>query len=80
MALAGLTARQLGLGGEQIDEIRRAAELHDVGKDAILNKPGPLTDSEWAFVLRHTVIGERILRHAPALHPVAALVRASHER
>ena len=82
--LARLTARRLGLGGEEIDEICRAAELRDIGKaaipDAILDKPGPLTDAEWAFVRRHTVIGERILRRAPALYPVAALVRASHER
>ena len=63
---------------------RRAAELHDIGKmaipDAILNKPGPLDEEEWAFMRRHTVIGERILAAAPALEPVARLVRASHER
>ena len=61
----------------------RAAELHDVGKmaipDEILHKPGPLTDDEWAFVRQHTIIGERILSAAPALLPVAKLVRASHE-
>ena len=61
----------------------RAAELHDVGKmaipDEILHKPGPLTDEEWAFVRQHTIIGERILSAAPALLPVAKLVRASHE-
>jgi HD-GYP domain-containing protein (c-di-GMP phosphodiesterase class II) len=48
--------------------------------DAILNKPGPLDDEEWAFMRRHTVIGEEILAVAPALQHVASLVRASHER
>jgi HD-GYP domain-containing protein (c-di-GMP phosphodiesterase class II) len=64
--------------------VRRAAELHDVGKvgipEAILRKAGPLTAEEWAFVRAHTVIGERILTAAPALRRVAGYVRASHER
>ncbi|MGZ4165323.1 MAG: bifunctional diguanylate cyclase/phosphohydrolase [Solirubrobacteraceae bacterium] len=82
--LATRVARRLGLGGEDLDEIARAAELHDVGKvgipDAILNKPTGLTDSEWGFIHQHTILGERILHGAPALRPVARLVRASHER
>src|SRR5918994_6514471 len=56
---------RLSLLSEELDEVVRAAELHDVGKmaipDEILHKPGPLTDSEWAFVRQHTIIGERIL-------------------
>ena len=76
--------RRLGLQGEQLDVLARAAELHDVGKiaipDAILNKPGPLDEQEWRFMRRHTVLGERILTAAPALRPVARLVRSSHER
>src|SRR6185437_6441840 len=48
--------------------------------DAILNKPNGLTDGEWAFIHQHTILGERILHGAPALRPVARLVRASHER
>ncbi len=74
----------LGLEGEALDNLRRAAELHDVGKmaipDEILDKPGPLDETEWAFVRRHTIIGERILAAAPALADVAHIVRASHER
>jgi diguanylate cyclase (GGDEF)-like protein len=81
---AAATARQLGLTGELVDEVARAAELHDIGKiaipDTVLDKPGPLDDGEWALMRQHTVIGERILLAAPALKPVAALVRASHER
>ena len=81
--LARAVGRELGMGNEELDELTRAAELHDVGKiaipDAILNKPSPLSDEEWAFVRRHTIIGERILAAAPALRPVASLVRFSHE-
>jgi diguanylate cyclase (GGDEF)-like protein len=84
MALARGVARRLGLPIEDRDIVARAAELHDIGKmaipDAILNKPGPLDDREWRFMRRHTIIGEDILNVAPALQPVAALVRASHER
>ncbi len=75
---------RLGLKAEELDDVRRAAELHDVGKsavpDAILAKPGPLDEREWEFVRQHTLVGERILRAAPALHSVAKLVRSSHER
>jgi diguanylate cyclase (GGDEF)-like protein len=82
--LAEAVGRHLGLEGEALDHVRVAAELHDVGKvaipDAILNKPGPLDDKEWAFMRRHTLIGERIVAAAPALGAVAKLVRASHER
>ncbi len=82
--LAVLVGRELGMTVEQLDELHRAAELHDVGKaaipDAILNKPGPLADDEWMFMRRHTLVGERILAVAPALMPVALLVRSSHER
>ena len=82
--LATVIGQRLGMSPEELDELRRAAELHDIGKaaipDAILNKPGPLNDEEWTFMRRHTVIGERILAAAPALAPVAELVRSSHER
>jgi two-component system, cell cycle response regulator len=82
--LALAVGRELGMAAEQLDELARAAELHDVGKIAIpeeiLRKPGPLDDDEWAFVRSHTVIGERILSAAPALRPVARIVRSTHER
>ena len=68
---------------EALDEVARAAELHDIGKmavpDAILDKPGPLDHDEWSFMRRHTLIGESILSASPTLVPVAKLVRASHE-
>lgn len=82
--LAGVVGRRLGMDAEALDVLTRAAELHDIGKmavpDAILEKPGPLDDEERAFMRRHTVLGQRILDAAPAMRPVAALVRSSHER
>src|SRR3954447_9889867 len=82
--LAGAVARRLGLDRGQVEEVRIAAELHDVGKvaipDAILEKAGPLDDTEWEFMRRHTIIGERIIRAPPALAGVAKIVRSSHER
>jgi two-component system cell cycle response regulator len=75
--------RKLDMDDGELLALRSAGALHDIGKlavpDAILSKVGPLTEAEWEFVRRHTVIGERILRAAPALAPVAPLVRASHE-
>jgi two-component system cell cycle response regulator len=74
----------MGMSDEEIDHLLQAAELHDVGKmaipDAILKKPGPLDSEEWQFIRGHTVIGERIVSAAPALAPVALLIRSSHER
>jgi diguanylate cyclase (GGDEF)-like protein len=82
--LAERTAARLGLTPAETERIRLAAELHDVGKaaipDAILLKPGSLTEEEWSFVRRHTVIGERIVRAAPSLAHTAELVRWHHER
>jgi two-component system, cell cycle response regulator len=82
--LAIAVGRRLGMPEESLPELLHGAELHDVGKiglpDSILRKPGPLDDDEWAFMRRHTIIGERFLLAVPALRNVAALVRSSHER
>jgi diguanylate cyclase (GGDEF)-like protein/putative nucleotidyltransferase with HDIG domain len=82
--LAERTAERLGLEGDELERVRQAARLHDIGKvaipDAILSKPGVLDVAEWAFMRRHTLIGARIVAEAPALEAVAELVRASHER
>jgi diguanylate cyclase (GGDEF)-like protein len=82
--LARDVGRRLGLIPEQVDETMRAAKLQDVGMmaipDAILAKPGPLNEDEWAYIRKHTVVGERIVAAAPPLLPVAKLVRSSHER
>ena len=82
--LAESLAERLGLSRGEVMRTRLAASLHDIGKmaipDEILEKAGPLTDEEWKFVRRHTLVGERILLAAPALSHVAGIVRSSHER
>src|SRR4051794_300916 len=82
--LAVAVGRQLGLPAEQLDEVARATELHDIGKMAvpepILSKDGPLDDDEWDLVRQHPIVSERILGRAPALRPVGRIVRAARER
>jgi HD-GYP domain-containing protein (c-di-GMP phosphodiesterase class II) len=81
--LAGQVAERLGIEGEELAQLRYAAALHDIGKvaipDGIITKPGPLDDEEWAFIHRHTLIGERIVGAAPSLAAAARLVRSTHE-
>ncbi len=83
-SLAGATARRLGLSADELDEVTRGAELRDLGKiavpDAILHKSEPLDEAERQIIREHTIVGERILAGAPALRPVAKIVRSSHER
>ena len=82
--LAAVVASRLALVGEELDVVQRAAELHDIGKlaipDEILHKAAPLSESEWRFMRQHPLIGERIVAAAPALRPVARLVRCTPER
>ena len=82
--LATKVACRLGVVGDALEEISRAAQLHDIGKvaipDKILNKPTSLNQSDWQCIHNHTILGESILDGAPALRGVARLVRASHER
>src|SRR3954469_9963655 len=81
--LAADVAARMGIDGEELVQLRHAAALHDIGKvaipDAIITKPGPLDADEWAFIRRHTLIGERIVAAAPSLAPAARLVRSTHE-
>ena len=82
--LCEAVGQRLGLSEEELTPVVQAASLHDVGKaaipDTILNKPGKLDESEWAFIRQHTLIGERILGVAPALSRAAKIVRSTHER
>ena len=83
-SLAHAVARRFELNTEQVDEVTKAAELHDIGKmavpDAILEKPASLDEREREMIRQHTVVGERILAVAPALRKIGKLVRYSHER
>jgi putative two-component system response regulator len=78
-------ARELGLDLQTQAQIKLGGELHDIGKigvrEAVLQKPGPLTEDEYLHVMGHTSVGEQIL--APLLkdHPVVlSVVRSHHER
>lgn len=77
-------ARELRLEPERIEQVRRAALLHDVGKLAIpkeiLNKNGPLDPEEWEVIRRHPEESERIVSRIASLHPLLPAVRHHHER
>ncbi len=83
-ALSAQTAERLGLPGEIVLRCRLGGWLHDVGKaaipQAILTKPGPLDDGEWAAIHTHPALGEAIVRDIAALRDAAPAVRHHHER
>ena len=84
--MSALLARQLGLADSHVALIRRAAELHDVGKigvpDAILLKIGKLTPEEFEIVKTHTSIGARILAGGkfPLMRLAEEIAFTHHER
>jgi diguanylate cyclase (GGDEF)-like protein len=77
-------ARQLQLSDAEIDRLRVAALLHDVGKVAvpeeILEKPSALTSAEWRTVVQHPRIGQVILEQAAALKDAVPIILHHHER
>ncbi|MEA2481237.1 MAG: hypothetical protein QOJ07_3159 [Thermoleophilaceae bacterium] len=81
---AEAAAWRLGLEAGEVDVLRRAALLHDLGRVAVSNaiwdKPGPLGDSEWEQVRLHPHWTERVLVRCAALAPLAELAGADHER
>jgi HD-GYP domain-containing protein (c-di-GMP phosphodiesterase class II) len=82
MAIA--VGRRLGLDDRALRDVQYAAVLHDIGKIGIpgyiLNKPDKLTDTEFAAMAEHTIIGERIISHIEHLAPIAGMIRSAHER
>ena len=77
-------AEKLNLSDKKRETIEYAALLHDVGKigieDAILRKPGPLTEGEYIIVKQHPVIGFDIVSKVDFLKEIAGLIRSHHER
>jgi putative nucleotidyltransferase with HDIG domain len=77
-------AKEMGLGDLELDALRAAALLHDVGKLAvpeyIISKPGRLTPGEFEKMKTHTVIGAEIVEQIGFPYPVAPIVRARHEK
>ncbi|HEX2232170.1 MAG TPA: diguanylate cyclase [Thermoleophilaceae bacterium] len=82
--MATEVARAMGLDEREVERVRGAALLHDIGKvgipDDILRKGTELTEPEWRTMREHPIIGERIVRTIPGLGPVARIVRHEHER
>jgi putative nucleotidyltransferase with HDIG domain len=83
--LASTLGAELGISGVENEALPWAALLHDLGKlgipAAALSKHGPLSDAEWVEMRRHPTIGaEMLVSLSPQLEPIAAGVRAHHER
>lgn len=82
--LAVAVGERLGMGADELEDLRFGGIFHDIGKiavpDGILLKPEPLSDEERAVIERHTIVGQRILAPVPNMEGVGRLVRASHER
>ena len=76
-------ARLLGLNEKQIDLIRKAGLLHDIGKLGIpmeiLTKPGRLTREEYEIVKKHAALGADLVKDSPSLRPIASIIRHHHE-
>ena len=77
-------ARRLGYEGDELDAVEVGALLHDIGKigipEAIIRKPGPLNDDEWAIMKEHPLISEHILAECDLSPIVLQVARSSHER
>jgi putative nucleotidyltransferase with HDIG domain len=77
-------ARKLGFSEEELTHIRRGALLHDMGKmaipDEILQKPGPLNETEWEKMRRHPIYAYEMLSPISYLHPALEIPLCHHER
>lgn len=84
--VSALIADKLGLSSEEVETIRLASPLHDIGKvgipDNILNKPGKLTEDEWAIMATHAELGEHILKDSnrPVVKSGAIIAAQHHEK
>ena len=81
---AGVLGDTLGLPSSARRDLHYGSLLHDIGKigipDAILNKPGKLTDAEWEIMRRHPEIGTRMVAGVEFLRPALPIILAHHER
>jgi HD-GYP domain-containing protein (c-di-GMP phosphodiesterase class II) len=82
--LAAEAGTRLGIGDQEVNLLRRAGLLHDLGRLGISNtvwdKPGPLSDPELERVRLHPYLTERMLSLSPALAPLGAVAAQHHER
>jgi putative two-component system response regulator len=81
---AGILAKPFDLRPDEMETLELGALMHDVGKigipDAVLNKPGKLTDEEHRIIQLHPTYADQILRRAPELDLVRQVVVHHHER
>ncbi len=77
-------AREMSMDEDQIERVRIAGKLHDLGKigirDDILLKPGPLNEEEWKILKLHPIIGAEILSPIQSLSDIIPAIRNHHER
>jgi putative nucleotidyltransferase with HDIG domain len=82
--LSRLVGMELGLDEEELEWLVHGALLHDLGKlavaDAILEKPGTLTEEEWKVVKRHPEVGARMIEPLESLSGAVPMIRHHHER
>jgi HD-GYP domain-containing protein (c-di-GMP phosphodiesterase class II) len=82
--LAGATARSIGLPAAEVAATRRAGYVHDIGLHGVpvtvLNKPGPLSATEWERLRASSYYTERVLARPPALARIGAIAALAHER
>jgi len=82
-AFAASVAHHLSLTDDEVEDVRMAGRLHDLGKigvkEAVLNKKGPLTDEEYEHVKQHVLIGWQILSPLQHLGSITSYVRSHHE-
>jgi putative two-component system response regulator len=82
--LSAMVAAQLSCSDEEVETVRTAGRLHDIGKigirEEVLNKQGPLSDEEYEHVKQHTLVGSQILAPLVHLRSSIAYVRSHHER
>ncbi|MBI4826024.1 MAG: HD domain-containing protein [Nitrospirae bacterium] len=81
---ANAIAREMGLKEQDIEYLKTAALLHDIGKigtyDEILDKPSQLSDAEFMMIRMHPVRGDEILRPIKGLDKIRPIIRAHHEK
>ncbi|NCB55591.1 MAG: PAS domain S-box protein [Epsilonproteobacteria bacterium] len=81
-----LLALKYGLDAQEANKIAMASPMHDIGKvgipDAILHKPGKLTDEEWEIMKTHAMLGYAVLQHSkrPILQASAIIAKEHHEK